>query len=102
MRDSARWTVETRRKDGRRESIVANQLQKMQERGSDLTIFSPRASFMAHHIGDFATGNLGANAIVGGSVPIATGAATKAGYVFFLSASTSASVETTRFGLSSS
>jgi 2-oxoisovalerate dehydrogenase E1 component len=27
------------------------------------------------HIGDFATGNLGANAIVGGSVPIATGAA---------------------------
>jgi 4-oxalmesaconate hydratase len=23
------------------------------ERGSDLTIFSPRASFMAHHIGDF-------------------------------------------------
>jgi len=27
------------------------------------------------HIGDFSTGNLGANAIVGGSVPIATGAA---------------------------
>ena len=26
---------------------------KMKERGSDLTIFSPRASFMAHHIGDF-------------------------------------------------
>jgi 4-oxalmesaconate hydratase len=26
----------------------------MRERGSDLTIFSPRASFMAHHIGDFA------------------------------------------------
>ena len=25
------------------------------------------------HIGDFSTGNLGANAIVGGSVPIATG-----------------------------
>ena len=25
----------------------------MKERGSDLTIFSPRASFMAHHIGDF-------------------------------------------------
>ncbi len=25
----------------------------MRERGSDLTIFSPRASFMAHHIGDF-------------------------------------------------
>ena len=26
----------------------------MRERGCDLTIFSPRASFMAHHIGDFA------------------------------------------------
>jgi 4-oxalmesaconate hydratase len=25
----------------------------MKERGSDITIFSPRASFMAHHIGDF-------------------------------------------------
>ena len=31
----------------------ANQLKFMRERGSDLTIFSPRASFMAHHIGDF-------------------------------------------------
>ncbi len=36
-----------------RESIETNQLAKMRERGSDLTIFSPRASFMAHHIGDF-------------------------------------------------
>ena len=36
-----------------RESIETNQLTKMRERGSDLTIFSPRASFMAHHIGDF-------------------------------------------------
>ena len=27
----------------------------MKERGSDLTVFSPRASFMAHHIGDFET-----------------------------------------------
>ena len=34
--------------------IEANQLRLMQERGCDLTIFSPRASFMAHHIGDFA------------------------------------------------
>jgi 4-oxalmesaconate hydratase len=41
--------------DELRESIVNNQLKKMQERGSDLTIFSPRASFMAHHIGDFNT-----------------------------------------------
>ncbi|MCM0607929.1 MAG: amidohydrolase [Ideonella sp. WA131b] len=36
-----------------RESIETNQLAKMRERGSDLTVFSPRASFMAHHIGDF-------------------------------------------------
>ncbi|MGH8118628.1 MAG: amidohydrolase family protein [Rhodanobacteraceae bacterium] len=36
-----------------RESIEANQLRLMRERGADLTIFSPRASFMAHHIGDF-------------------------------------------------
>ncbi len=39
--------------DELRESIQNNQLRLMQERGSDLTIFSPRASFMAHHIGDF-------------------------------------------------
>ena len=38
-----------------RESIESNQLKKMDERGTDLTIFSPRASFMAHHIGDFQT-----------------------------------------------
>ena len=41
--------------DELRESIESNQLQKMRERGSDLTIFSPRASFMAHHIGNFET-----------------------------------------------
>jgi 4-oxalmesaconate hydratase len=40
--------------DELRESIEHNQLKFMRERGSDLTIFSPRASFMAHHIGDFA------------------------------------------------
>jgi 4-oxalmesaconate hydratase len=40
--------------DELRESIESNQLRLMKERGSDLTIFSPRASFMAHHIGDFA------------------------------------------------
>jgi 4-oxalmesaconate hydratase len=39
--------------DELRESIEQNQLRLMKERGSDLTIFSPRASFMAHHIGDF-------------------------------------------------
>jgi len=38
-----------------RESIESNQLKKMDERGIDLTIFSPRASFMAHHVGDFET-----------------------------------------------
>jgi 4-oxalmesaconate hydratase len=37
------------------ESIQTNQLRFMRERGSDLTVFSPRASFMAHHIGDFQT-----------------------------------------------
>jgi 4-oxalmesaconate hydratase len=39
--------------DELRESIESNQLRFMRERGVDLTIFSPRASFMAHHIGDF-------------------------------------------------
>ena len=39
--------------DELRETIESNQLRLMNERGSDLTIFSPRASFMAHHIGDF-------------------------------------------------
>ena len=41
--------------DDIRETIETNQLKLMKQRGSDLTIFSPRASFMAHHIGDFAT-----------------------------------------------
>jgi len=35
-----------------RETIRDNQLRLMDERGSDVTVFSPRASFMAHHIGD--------------------------------------------------
>jgi len=39
--------------DELRETIESNQLARMRERGVDLTIFSPRASFMAHHIGDF-------------------------------------------------
>lgn len=37
-----------------RESLESNQLRLMDDRGIDLTVFSPRASFMAHHIGDFA------------------------------------------------
>jgi 4-oxalmesaconate hydratase len=39
--------------DDIRETLLTNQLQKMKERGSDVVLFSPRASFMAHHIGDF-------------------------------------------------
>lgn len=35
-----------------RESIANNQLRALKERGADMTIFSPRASGMAHHIGD--------------------------------------------------
>jgi len=41
--------------DELRESIELNQLKKMDERGLDLTVFSPRASFMAHHVGGFET-----------------------------------------------
>jgi 4-oxalmesaconate hydratase len=41
--------------DELRESVESNQLAKMRERGIDLTVFSPRASFMAHHIGGFET-----------------------------------------------
>jgi 4-oxalmesaconate hydratase len=44
--------------DELRESIAANQIRQMDERGIDLTIFSPRASFMAHHIGDFAVSSV--------------------------------------------
>jgi 4-oxalmesaconate hydratase len=39
--------------DDLRETIESNQLKQMKARGADLTIFSPRASFMAHHLGDF-------------------------------------------------
>jgi len=35
-----------------RESIEKNQLKLQRERGADITIFSPRASGMAHHVGD--------------------------------------------------
>ncbi|MCX8114311.1 MAG: amidohydrolase, partial [Burkholderiaceae bacterium] len=43
--------------DELRHSIETNQLKFMRERGHDVTIFSPRASFMAHHIGDFGDDN---------------------------------------------
>jgi len=38
-----------------RESLEKAQLKFQRERGTDLTIFSPRASAMAHHIGNAAT-----------------------------------------------
>ncbi|WP_267394131.1 MULTISPECIES: amidohydrolase family protein [unclassified Sphingomonas] len=37
-----------------RDTIEANQLRLLRERGADMTIFSPRASAMAPHIGDAA------------------------------------------------
>jgi 4-oxalmesaconate hydratase len=41
--------------DELRASLEDAQLQLQRERGSDLTLFSPRASAMAHHEGDLAT-----------------------------------------------
>ena len=38
-----------------RESLESAQLKFQRERGTDVTIFSPRASAMAHHIGDATT-----------------------------------------------
>ncbi len=35
-----------------RETLEANQIRLLRERGADMTIFSPRASAMAHHVGD--------------------------------------------------
>jgi 4-oxalmesaconate hydratase len=35
-----------------RESLEQNQIRLQKERGTDLTIFSPRASGMGHHVGD--------------------------------------------------
>ncbi len=37
-----------------RETLETNQLRLQRERGADLTLFSPRASAMGHHIGDAA------------------------------------------------
>ena len=41
-----------------RESIEGHQLRQMDERGIDVTVFSPRASFMAHHVGNFETSSV--------------------------------------------
>jgi len=38
-----------------RESVESNQLKLQRERGADLTLFSPRASAMGHHIGTAST-----------------------------------------------
>jgi 4-oxalmesaconate hydratase len=38
-----------------RESIEGGQLRVQRERGIDVTLFSPRASWMGHHVGDAAT-----------------------------------------------
>src|SRR5882672_2866578 len=38
--------------DAFRESVIGNQLRIQKERGTYLTLFSPRASGMGHHIGD--------------------------------------------------
>ena len=35
-----------------RESVAPNQLRALRDRGADMTIFSPRASGMGHHVGD--------------------------------------------------
>jgi 4-oxalmesaconate hydratase len=39
--------------DDLREGIEGNQLRLQRQRGTDITIFSPRAAGMGHHIGDF-------------------------------------------------
>ena len=38
--------------DAIRQSVEENQLRLQRERGADLTLFSPRASAMGHHVGD--------------------------------------------------
>ncbi|MBT2768383.1 amidohydrolase [Stenotrophomonas sp. ISL-67] len=38
--------------DELRQSVEGNQLRLLRERGADMTIFSPRASTMAHHVGN--------------------------------------------------
>ena len=35
-----------------RETLETNQLRLQRERGADITLFSPRASAMGHHVGD--------------------------------------------------
>ncbi|HZD71157.1 MAG TPA: amidohydrolase family protein [Actinomycetes bacterium] len=48
--------------DAIRESIESNQLRLLRERGGDMTIFSPRAAGMEHHVRDPATARAWARA----------------------------------------
>jgi 4-oxalmesaconate hydratase len=45
-----------------RETLEDNQIRLIRERGADITIFSPRASAMAHHVGDEAVSTAWARA----------------------------------------
>lgn len=51
---SAKGTI-TISDDELRESVEGAQLKLQRERGTDMTIFSPRASWMGHHIGNAST-----------------------------------------------
>ncbi|MEO8258180.1 MAG: amidohydrolase family protein [Acidobacteriota bacterium] len=54
LRPASKGTVDIS-DDQIRESLETAQLKLQRERGTDLTIFSPRASAMGHHIGDATT-----------------------------------------------
>lgn len=48
--------------DAIRETLEANQIRLLKERGADMTLFSPRASAMAPHVGDVAVATAWARA----------------------------------------
>ena len=57
-KDKSRMPVRAQLKmsdDEIRESIEQNQLKLQRDRGTDVTIFSPRASWMGHHVGNEST-----------------------------------------------
>ena len=54
-----------------RQTIEGGQLKAQQERGTDLTIFSPRAAGMGHHLGDAATSDCPALAPAASTVTVA-------------------------------
>ena len=47
--------------DQLRDSVEGAQLKLQRERGTDVTIFSPRASWMGHHLGNASTSRHGAS-----------------------------------------